>query len=90
MSNPQNLSVGLDAAMKAMEHVKPCNTFVTPVPDGYEMDADGSTLLAVDPRGVKPTMYFSFSARVRGWHPYSTGFAPAVALPVPAPPPKNK
>ena len=70
MNNPKNPSIGLDAAMKAMEHVKPCHTFdlVTPVPDGYEMDADGTTLL-VDRSGVKPTLYFRFSTRTGGWRP---------------------
>ena len=56
--------------MKEMEHIKPCHTFdlVPAVPDGYEMDADGSTILAVDRSGVKPTLYFSFPKRTRGWH----------------------
>ena len=78
--------------MKAMDYVKPGHTFdlVTPVPDGYEMDTDSSTLLAVDRSGVKPTSYFSFSARNGGWHPCLTGCAPAVVRPVPAPSPNNK
>ena len=67
--------------MKKMEHIKPCRTFdlVTPVPDGYEMDADGSTILAVDRSGVKPTLYFSFPERTRGWHPCPTNGSPAFA-----------
>lgn len=57
--------------MKEMEHVKPCKTFdlVTPMPEGYEMRLDGTTILAVDPKGVGPTLYFNFPERTRGWHP---------------------
>ena len=61
--------------MKEMEHIKPSGTFdlVTPVPDGYEVDADGSTILAVDRSGAKPPLYFSFFERARGWHPCPNG-----------------
>lgn len=64
--------------MNEMDHIKPAGTFdlVTPVPDGYEMASYGSTLIAVDPAGVKPTLFFSFPARNRGWHSYPPNFAP--------------
>jgi hypothetical protein len=48
--------------MKEMERIKPCKTFelVTPVPAGYEMSINGTTILAVDPKGIKGPLYSSF------------------------------
>jgi hypothetical protein len=39
------------------------------MPEGYEMKLEGMTILGVDPAGVKPTLYFTFPERGRGWQP---------------------
>ena len=56
--------------MKEMEHIRPSGTFalVTPPPDSYETELRGNIIFAVDPNNAKPTLYFSFPARDRGWH----------------------
>lgn len=58
--------------MKEMEAIKPCKTFeaVGPLPEGYELQVDNNFVLAVDPTGAKPTLYWSFPARDRGWKPF--------------------
>lgn len=61
--------------MKELEPLAPScvQNILTPVPDGYEMQMRGVTILAVDPKGEKPTLYFDFLAQSRGWRPYSGG-----------------
>jgi hypothetical protein len=55
-----------------MNDIRPSRTFddMIPMPAGYEIQSQGNTVLAVDPAGVKPTLYYVFSFRDRGWHPW--------------------